>query len=45
MKGKSDAEGIKVEIGGFYYEQDMAVHGADAPRSEKVVSDWAATQV
>ena len=26
MKGKSDAEGISIEIGGFYYEQDMADH-------------------
>ena len=27
MKGKSDAEGIKVEIGGFYYEHNMVDHG------------------
>ena len=30
---------------GATFGKGLAVHGADAPRSEKTVSDWAATQV
>lgn len=30
---------------GATFGKGLAVHGADAPRSEKTVADWAASQV